>query len=233
MRGGDARVGGVLVAAGRGERLGAGRPKALATLHGRALVELALEGLRGGGVDRLVVVHPAGEAEAFAPLVGDAHLVEGGASRTDSVRAGVAALPDDVEVVAVHDAARALTPCAVIADAVAAVGGGVVAAAPARPVADTLKRVVRGEGGTQRVVGTVHRDDLAAVQTPQVFPRAVLERALAAGRDASDDLGLVEALLEEGDLEGSVVLVAGSPLGLKVTWPDDVVVAEALLAAHR
>jgi 2-C-methyl-D-erythritol 4-phosphate cytidylyltransferase len=226
-------VGGVLVAAGRGERLGAGRPKALTTLAGRTLVELALEGLRAAGVAPLVVVHPAGERDVFAALVGDAQLVPGGARRTDSVRAGVAALPEGVEMVAVHDAARALTPADVIAAAVAAVGEQVVAAAPARPVADTLKRVTSLDGGRQRVMGTVARDELAAVQTPQVFPRDVLERALASGRDASDDLGLVEALLEEGALEGRIVLVPGSPLGMKVTWPDDVVVAEALLAAHR
>jgi 2-C-methyl-D-erythritol 4-phosphate cytidylyltransferase len=226
-------VGGVVVAAGRGERLGAGRSKALTTLAGRTLVELALEGLRAAGLAPLVVVHPAGEREAFSALVGDARLVPGGATRTDSVRAGVAALPGDVETVAVHDAARALTPPAVIAEAVGAIGDGVVAAAPARRVADTLKRVTPLEGGWQRVAGTVDRDELAAVQTPQVFPRDVLERALASGRDASDDLGLVEALLEEGALEGRIVLVPGSPLGMKVTWPDDVVVAEALLAAHR
>jgi 2-C-methyl-D-erythritol 4-phosphate cytidylyltransferase len=226
-------VGGVVVAAGRGERLGAGRPKALTSLAGRTLVELALEGLRAAGLGPLVVVHPAGEADAFAALVGDATLTPGGARRTDSVRAGVAALPDDVETVAVHDAARALTPVDVIAAAVAAVGDGAVAAAPARPVADTLKRVTPLDGGRQRVVGTVARDELAAVQTPQVFPRDVLERALASGRDASDDLGLVESLLEEGALRGRIVLVPGSPLGMKVTWPDDVVVAEALLAAHR
>jgi 2-C-methyl-D-erythritol 4-phosphate cytidylyltransferase len=226
-------VGGVVVAAGLGERLGAGRPKALLDLAGRTLIERALDGLRRAGIERLVVVHPPGFADVFAPLVGDAALVPGGASRTDSVRAGVAALPADVTVVAVHDAARALTPAEVVRAAVEAVRGDVVAAAPARPVADTLKRVVPDDDASQQVVGTVDRAGLAAVQTPQVFPRGVLEQALAAGRDASDDLGLVEALLAEGAVPGRVVVVPGSPLGLKVTWPDDVVVAEALLAAHR
>jgi 2-C-methyl-D-erythritol 4-phosphate cytidylyltransferase len=225
-------VAAVVVAAGRGERLGGGAPKALTRLAGATLVEHALAGLRAAGIGHLVVVHPPGYGDAFAPLVGDAELVPGADTRTGSVRAGVAAVPPEADVVAVHDAARALTPPAVVAAAVAAVTGDVLAAAPARTVADTLKRV-EPAGDVLRVRATVPRDDLAAVQTPQVFPRAVIERALASGLDASDDLGLVEALIDEGVLEGRIVLVPGSPLGLKVTWPDDVVVAEALLAADR
>jgi 2-C-methyl-D-erythritol 4-phosphate cytidylyltransferase len=225
-------VGAVVVAAGRGIRLGAGRPKALTRLADATLLEHALAGLRAAGVDRIVVVHPPDHAEAFAPLVGEATLVPGGATRTDSVRAGVVALPAEVQLVAVHDAARALTPPEVTRAVLAAVAGDVLAAAPGCPVADTLKRVVPADG-RHEVRATVARDDLVAVQTPQAFPREVLELALASGRSASDDLGLVEALLADGRLHGRVVVVPGSALGLKVTWPDDVVVAEALLAAAR
>lgn len=217
---------GVLVAAGRGERLGDGGPKALVSVAGRTLLERALEGLAAGGVARVVVVHPPGGRDAVAPLTPGARLVAGGESRTASVRAGLAALDDDVEVVAVHDAARALTPPAVIARAVAALGEGVAAAAPALPVRDTLKRVAG-----QQVVGTVDRSDLVAVQTPQVFRRAVLELALAQGAEATDDLALVERLAADGGVAGRIETVPGSPWGLKITWPEDLVVAEALCRA--
>jgi 2-C-methyl-D-erythritol 4-phosphate cytidylyltransferase len=216
----------VLVAAGRGERLGGSEPKALVPVGGRSLLEHALEGLRAAGLDRIVVVHPPGDESRFAPLVGDAVLVAGGATRTASVRAGLAAVDRGADLVAVHDAARGLTPPEVIARAVAAVEGDVVAAAPGRRVADTLKRVRDGH-----VVATVDRDDLIAVQTPQVFRREVLEAALALGVEATDDLALVERLLAGGGHPGRVVTVAGSALGLKVTWPEDVRLAEALRAA--
>jgi 2-C-methyl-D-erythritol 4-phosphate cytidylyltransferase len=216
----------VLVAAGRGERLGVGGPKALLPLAGRTLLEHALDGLRGAGVRRLVVVHPAGVGETAAQLAPDATLAIGGDTRTASVRAGLAAVDDDVEVVAVHDAARPLMPVEVIREALAAVTGDVVAAAPARPVPDTLKRVVDGD-----VVGTVDRHDLVAVQTPQVFRRVVLDAALARDREATDDLALVEALLADGGAHGRIVTVPGSALGLKITWPEDLELAEALCRA--
>ena len=213
----------VLVAAGRGERLGVGGPKALLPLAGRTLLEHALDGLRAAGISRLVVVHPPGLGDTAAQLAPDAEFAVGGDTRTASVRAGLAALADDVELVAVHDAARPLMPAAVIRDTLAAVTGDVVAAAPARPVPDTLKRVVGGE-----VVGTVDRQDLVAVQTPQVFRREVLDAALAHDREATDDLALVEALLADGGARGHIVTVPGSARGLKITWPEDLELAEAL-----
>ena len=218
----------VLVAAGRGERLGVGGPKALLPLAGRTLLEHALDGLRGAGVSRLVVVHPPGVGETAAQLAPDAELVVGGDTRTASVRAGLAALAADVEVVAVHDAARPLMPVEVIRDALAAVTGDVVACAPARPVGDTLKRVVHGE-----VVGTVDRQELVAVQTPQVFRREVLDAALDGGREATDDLALVEALLADGRVRGRIVTVPGSVRGLKITWPEDLELAESLCRSRE
>jgi 2-C-methyl-D-erythritol 4-phosphate cytidylyltransferase len=256
--GGTARIGVVVVAAGSGERLGSGGPKALVPLVGRPLLAHALAGLSGAGLPPAVVVHTPGAAEAFALAVGElpiASLVPGGATRTASVAAGVAALPNDVEVVVVHDAARPLTPPDVIAAAVAAVTGArdVLAAAPAIPVADTLKRT----DGPQ-VLTTVDRSGLVGVQTPQVFPRRVLDvvlgrvpsRAPGGGGDtaidgggtpieaggtpieaATDDLGLVERLRDRGELQGRILVVPGSVWARKVTYPADLALLE-LLARH-
>lgn len=221
-------VGAVIVAAGRGVRLGADRPKALLEVAGRALVAHAVERVLAAGIDHLVVVHTPGERAAFAAALErtPATLVEGGATRTASVRAGVAALPPEVEVVAIHDAARAFTPPQVVAATVAAVTGGdadVLGAAPGLPVTDTLKRVVDGE-----VVGTVERDELVAIQTPQTFRRAVLAAALELGDAATDDLGLVERLRDVGAVHGRLVTVPGAAAALKVTFPEDVAEAERL-----
>lgn len=232
----DASVGVVVVAAGHGTRLGSNGPKALIEVAGRSLLAHTLAGLAAAGLPPAVVVHAPGEREAFAAAAGDlpvAAYVPGGATRTDSVRAGVAALGDGVEVVAVHDAARPLTPPDVIRSAVAALPVAaaadelqVVGAAPALPVADTLKRV---DGPDVR--GTVDRTGLVGVQTPQVFRRAVLESALAAHDGATDDLGLVEQLIATGDVAGRVVVVPGSAWGRKVTYPSDLAVVDALAAA--
>jgi 2-C-methyl-D-erythritol 4-phosphate cytidylyltransferase len=220
-------VGAVVVAAGRGERLGDERPKALVVVAGRPLVAHAVAALRATGIHHLVVVHTPGEEAAFRAAVADdrVSLTPGGADRSASVRAGVAALPDEVRVVAVHDAARAFTPPAVIRSTVDAVTGDVLAAAPALPVADTLKRTSGDE-----VVGTVDRTDLVAVQTPQVFPRDVLAEVTRGEARATDDLALVERRLADGGLSGRIVWVPGSVRGAKITHPEDLVLAEALAA---
>lgn len=222
-------VGVVLVAAGSGTRLGSAGPKALVAVAGRSLLAHALDRLAAAGLPPAVVVHAPEARAAFVAAAGDRPVgayVPGGATRTASVRAGVAALSDDVEVVVVHDAARPLTPPAVIRATVAAVTGDVLAAAPALPVADTLKRVAGDV-----VVATVDRSDLAAVQTPQVFPRRVLDAALAAADEATDDLALVERLLAAGELAGRVVVVPGSAWGRKVTYASDLTLVTALAGA--
>jgi 2-C-methyl-D-erythritol 4-phosphate cytidylyltransferase len=230
-------LGTVVVAAGRGERLGEQGPKALVPLAGRPLLAYALGRLREAGLPPAVIVHTPGEEAAFASALDGipfAALVPGGATRTASVRAGLAALDAGVTVVAVHDAARPLMPVEVIRRVVGAVAGEVVAAAPAIAIADTLKRVagtVTGEETTE-VLATLDRDGVVGVQTPQVFPRSVLERAQRGGTDATDDLALVESLVADGAIDGRVVVVAGSPRGAKVTYPDDLLVAAAFLAAH-
>lgn len=216
----------VLVAAGMGQRLGAAGPKALVEVNGRPLLELALDRVRAAGPDELVVVATPGHERRFASVTAafdvDA-IVSGGDTRTASVRAGLAALGRDADVVAVHDAARALAPAAVIRAAIEAVRGGAIAAAPAIPVVDTLKRVHDDE-----VVATVGRGGLRAVQTPQVFRRDVLEAALEADEDATDDLALVERAREEGRVTGTIRLVRGSVWATKVTYPEDLALVTAL-----
>jgi 2-C-methyl-D-erythritol 4-phosphate cytidylyltransferase len=240
-------LGVVLVAAGAGTRLGSPGPKALVEVAGRSLLAHALAGLAAAGLPPAVVVHAPGQRDAFAASAGAlpvAAWVPGGASRTDSVRAGVAALPDRVEVVAVHDAARPLTPPDVMRATVAAVAGDVLAAAPGLAVADTLKELTSAPDGDAaggadatadllgEVVTTVDRSALVGVQTPQVFPRAVLWTALGMADEATDDLALVEQLIARGELTGRVVVVRGSVWGWKVTTPSDLTLVTALAAAR-
>lgn len=223
-------VGVIVVAAGRGERLGHDRPKALVDLDGRPLLGHALAGLAAAGMPPAVVVHTPGERAAFEAAVGGvevAALVPGGDTRTASVAAGLAAV-GDVDVVLVHDAARAFTPPAVIRAVAEAITGDVVAAAPGLPVSDTLKRV---DGAT--VVATVPRDGLVAVQTPQGFGRPALLLAHATGTEATDDLALVEAAIAEGRIQGRVVIVPGAAAAMKITYDTDLVVVRAMLDGGR
>lgn len=218
----------VLVAAGSGERLGAARPKALVEVAGRPLVSHAAERLLQAGATHLVVVGPPdhlGEVLEAIPE-GDVPVtvVGGGTTRADSVRAGLGELPPGTDgVVAIHDAARAFAPAALVRRAVEAVKGDVLAAAPALPIGDTLKRV---DGN--RVLATVDRSDLVAVQTPQVFRIQVLRAAHAAGGDATDDLALVEDLLTSGSMTGRVIVVEGAAAATKITWPADLALVAAL-----
>ncbi len=221
----------LLVAAGRGERLGAEGPKAFVVLAGRPMLEWSLDALRAvPAVSRVVVALPEGAA-APAGVVG----VTGGAERSHSVRAALAAaFPSppatpaaDDEPVIVHDAARPLATPALFEralDALAAHGADAVVAA-AR-VTDTVKRV-DAAGGDLRVVETLDRSALWAVQTPQVFRRAALAGVLAQPDEvlaaATDDAGLVE------QAGGRVHVVESPAENLKVTTPRDLRLAELLL----
>lgn len=229
----DGRVVAVVVAAGVGRRFGAdAEPKALADLGGRTVVDRAIAAVAGAeGIDGVVVAVPAGAADdeggmhpverAVRGAWPEAVVVTGGAERADSVAACLAALDADVAWVAVHDAARPLVPVDVVARVLGAAGPGVDAVVPALAVHDTLKRV----GGGRTVEATVDRAALVAVQTPQLCRVAVLARALAtdAGRAATDCAGAVASA------GGRVVWVEGDRRSLKITVPDDLAFASALL----
>jgi 2-C-methyl-D-erythritol 4-phosphate cytidylyltransferase len=208
----------ILVAAGRGERLGLDQPKAFAPLAGEPLLAEPLRRLDDSEwVDAIVVVAPPGWEEPVILLAEElgcdkvSACVPGGERRVDSVRAGFAEVPADAVVVLVHDAARPLLPAEVIERVLAPLSEGWDGAVPGLPVPDTLKRV----GSDGAVLETVTREGLWAVQTPQAFPVDVLRRALASDRDATDCAGLVEA----GG--GRVKVVPGDSRLLKVTTADD------------
>jgi 2-C-methyl-D-erythritol 4-phosphate cytidylyltransferase len=219
-------VAALLLAAGSGTRLGAGIPKALVAVNGRSLLEWSLRSLDAhDDVDVIAVVAPASEAATITSKVSDrAQVVTGGATRQASVELGLAVLDSNVDLVLVHDSARAFVSARVITDVVAALRRGAEAVVPVLPVVDTIKRVdVHGV-----VTATMDRTDLRIVQTPQGFRRDVLEiahaSALARGTtDSSDDAGLLEAI---GRL---VHTVPGSANAFKITTPHDLRVAEALM----
>lgn len=223
-------VGAVIVAAGQGSRFGGDVPKQYVALGSHPVLLHALRPFTSHPeVVSVVVVLPPDDAanlpEWLAPLVGDTLIVvAGGVTRRDSVLAGLAMLPDTVEVVLVHDGARPFPPREAIDGGIAAARGG-HAAVPALPVADTLKRA--DECG--RVLGTVPREGLWQAQTPQAFPRALLERGHAADagveRAATDDAMLVELV------GGRVDLIPGSARNIKITTPEDLALATWLLCA--
>jgi 2-C-methyl-D-erythritol 4-phosphate cytidylyltransferase len=208
----------LLVAAGVGERLGEERPKAFVRLGELPLLAEPLRRLDGSGwVDAIVVAAPPGWEEPailLAEEIAAAKVVAsvtGGATRADSVRAALAEVPDDALVVLVHDAARPLLDDAVVERVLAPLSEGWDGVVPGLPLADTVKRV---DG--DRVVETVDRAGLVAVQTPQAFLLPTLRAAVAAAAGpATDCSALVEAR------GGRVKVVAGDPRLVKVTTPAD------------
>ncbi|HUG53005.1 MAG TPA: 2-C-methyl-D-erythritol 4-phosphate cytidylyltransferase [Vicinamibacteria bacterium] len=218
----------ILVAAGRGERMGGGRPKAFLTLDGRSLLERAAEAFEATPeVEAIVAVVPSGEQETARKMLGAitklTTVVVGGARRQDSVRAGLGALPPGFDgVVLVHDAARPLVEPALIS-AVARAAAERGAAIPVLPLVDTIKRI---EGGTVR--GTLDRSGLGAAQTPQGVRRALLEEALAR---AGEEVDLTDEAMAVERLGRPVAAVPGSVRNLKITTPHDLRWAEQLLAS--
>ncbi|MGM0386258.1 MAG: 2-C-methyl-D-erythritol 4-phosphate cytidylyltransferase [Actinomycetota bacterium] len=221
----------IVTAAGSGTRLGHALPKAFVPLAGEPLLAHALRGA-SSVADHLIVTAPPGHlaaAHALAEPFG-AVVVAGGATRQASVAAGLTAVPAGAEVVLVHDAARALTPPESFGAVVEAVRKGFGAVVPALAVVDTVKEVEPAAAGApERVLGTPDRARLRAVQTPQGFDRALLERAHAAAPEgcASDDAGLVEELGED------VWVVPGSEFALKITTARDLEVAQRWVTAVR
>jgi 2-C-methyl-D-erythritol 4-phosphate cytidylyltransferase len=208
----------ILVAAGRGERLGLDRPKAFAKLGDEPLLAEPLRRLDASPwVDAIVLVAPSGWEEPAILLAEEEGCdkvracVTGGETRSDSVRAGLAEVPADALVVLVHDAARPLLTDDVVERVLAPLSEGWDGVVPGLPVGDTLKRV----GTDGDVQETISRDGLWAVQTPQAFTAEALRRAQANGAEATDCAGLVEAA------GGRVKIVEGDPRLLKVTSPAD------------
>jgi 2-C-methyl-D-erythritol 4-phosphate cytidylyltransferase len=208
----------LVVAAGRGERLGTPVPKAFVILAGRPMVHWSIAALQDvPAIERIVVALPP-DVDAPPGTIG----VPGGEQRSHSVRAALTAAGDD-DVVLVHDAARPLLTAELVLACLNGLGDADAAIAAA-PVTDTIKECADG-----RVERTLDRARLWAVQTPQVFRRAALERALAQDDEvlgaATDDAALVEAL------GGTVRVVAAPPENLKVTTAFDLRVAELLLGS--
>jgi len=218
----------IVVAAGSGERLGAGRPKAFVELAGRPMAAWSLDAVAAAGIPRAVVAVPPGhgalaeEALARGDLPLGLAFVEGGATRSESVRNALAAAGPDAEAILVHDAARPMVTPDLFTRTLAALAGADAAIAAAR-VTDTIK-----EAGADGVVVRTHeRARLWAIQTPQAFRADVLRKALAAGEDvlaqATDDAWLVERA-------GGTVRVVESPAAnFKVTTPHDLTLAHSLL----
>ncbi|MFF2271334.1 2-C-methyl-D-erythritol 4-phosphate cytidylyltransferase [Agromyces sp. NPDC058136] len=220
----------IVVAAGSGTRLGRSEPKAFVPLGAGTVLAAAVAGvLAMRQTPHLVLVVPADRVEAtrerFAPDAAAAgagfEVVAGGASRQESVAAGLAGLPAAVDTVLVHDAARALTPAPLFDEVAAAVRARRRGIVPALDVVDTVKRV--DDDG--RVLETVDRSSLRSVQTPQGFPRASLDHAYATAREEfTDDAALVAAA-------GLVVeTVPGDVRAFKITVPADLRRAEQLVA---
>jgi len=216
----------VVPAAGSGERLAAGVPKAFYHLDGRTLVERAIDGLlKSGVVDRVVVAVPADRTDRAKLILGrDATVVAGGANRGESVSRALAAVGDagEPDFVLVHDAARALTPPDLVVRVVDALRAGHPAVVPALPVADTIKAV----DANGAVLGTPERAGLRAVQTPQGFTTELLLRAYqqAGTVDFTDDASLVE------HIGGQVQVVDGDPLAFKITTRLDLMLAQAIVS---
>ena len=225
----EARVSAIVVAAGRGERFGAA-DKVLAPLAGRPLLLHVLAAVDAATTvqDVVLVVGEHTRAAVERLLAGEARrkpvrVVIGGARRQDSVELGLCATASEVEIVAVHDAGRPLVPATLVDRCVAAAleCGAAIAAVP---VTDTIKRAAAG-----LVRETVPRHDLWAAQTPQAFRRDLLLDAfaspLARTTTFTDEAGLIEAL------GLPVAIVTGDHRNFKITRPEDLVIAEALLAS--
>ncbi|HWC12756.1 MAG TPA: 2-C-methyl-D-erythritol 4-phosphate cytidylyltransferase [Acidimicrobiales bacterium] len=207
----------VVVAAGSGTRFGGFKQYEL--LGHRTVVDWAVAASRSVAAGVVLAVPPnrppRGEEEVDAVVVG-------GATRSSSVRAGLAALPPEADVVVIHDAARPLATPALFEAVVAAVRAGADGAVPGIPISDTVKRVRDGQ-----VVATLDRAELVVVQTPQAFRADILRRAHLGEPEATDDAALVEAA------GGRVVVVAGDADNLKLTAPEDLAGAEHRVNARR
>lgn len=224
----DSYAAAILVAAGSGERLGADKPKALVPVGDVPLIVWAAQALVDATVlSSIVITAPPDHVDEFTTLVVDHFgphtgvdfiVIPGGSTRQHSVELGLAALPQRIQTVLVHDAARAFVPVDQIQRVYEALRQGDRAVIPALPVVDTIKEVA-DDGAGERVAGTPDRSTLRAVQTPQGFTRDTLNRAHTEGRalpgGATDDAALAESI------GIPVRVVPGDERALKITTPDD------------
>jgi 2-C-methyl-D-erythritol 4-phosphate cytidylyltransferase len=220
----ETRAVAIVLAAGAGQRLGSEVPKAFLSIGGRPMLAVAVAAAAASeAIGAVVVTAPAGYEDAAAVCLEGLEIpctvVTGGATRQASVRAALAALGEDVDVVAIHDAARPFAPPDLFTAVVDAVTGGVEGAVPVLPIMDTVKHV-----DVDLVVGTEDRSELALAQTPQAFPLAALRiahtRAAAEGIEVTDDAMLLES-------SGKVVTIPGDPRNVKITTMLDLAYAEA------
>ena len=214
----------IIPAAGSGERLGIGIPKALVEVDGITLIERAVTNLAPISAT-IVIAAPVGFEESFRAIFSGSshsshiHIVTGGATRSQSVAKALAALPKTIKYVLIHDAARAFAPVALAENVVSQLLAGEQAVIPALDVVDTIK-VVDKQG---YVLSTPERDSLRAVQTPQGFTRETILAAHSSGDDATDDAALVSKL------GIPVKVIAGDICARKITTLDDLAWARELV----
>lgn len=200
------------MAGGEGRRFG--RLKQFEQVGGRSVLDWSLDAARSAASFVVLVLPGAFVGDPRA--AGADAVVAGGETRSASVRAGLAAVPADAEIVVVHDAVRPFAAPALFQAVIEAVEGGAAGAVPGIPLRDTVKRVADGH-----VTVTLDRTDLVAVQTPQAFRAGTLRRAHEGAPEATDDAALIEAL------GGQVAVVPGEARNIKLTSPDDLLILEA------
>ena len=208
----------IVLAAGSGSRFGGN--KQLAQLGDQRVVDWSVASARSCCEGVVLVVNPQTIGDSAIPQADI--VVPGGLTRSESVRKGLAVLPQSAEIVVIHDAARPGATIQMYLSTIEAVLGGADGAVPGLPVTDTLKQVVDAPVG-KKVEATVDRNTLMAIQTPQAFSRRMLEKAHADGGQATDDAGLVEAV------GGIVMVVPGDPAASKITSPSDLIVVAQLM----
>ncbi len=213
----------IVVAAGSGSRFG--RPKQFEFLGDSRVIDRSIAVASSVAAGVVVVTTDDQRAVVAASLDSSIRVVTGGASRSASVRAGLAAVPEDVDIVLVHDAARPLASPGLFARVVRAVEEGADAVVPGVALSDTIKRVdvQPRPSGSSTVIETIDRTALVAVQTPQGFNARALRDAHESALDLTDDAGAIEAS------GGKVKVVVGEPTNIKITHPSDLLIAEALV----
>ncbi len=228
------RTAALVPAAGRGERLGPGEPKALREISGVPMLVYAVSALASArSIDLVVVAAPPRDVDSVAAMLSQQSfsdkvtVVAGGDTRQESVARALIALPLDVDVVLVHDAARPLAPVELVSAVVASVRAGNPAVVPGLAVTDTIKEI-NNQGD---VVATIDRNSLRAIQTPQGFNRELLQRAHAQLDESqgifTDDAGLIEAM------GVPVKVIEGHVEAMKITRPFDLAIAETIIAKRR